>query len=124
VRATKADPLPGLNIAAAMNTFGGDMQRYQELLHKFVTQHAGDCENAGRLFQAEDVLGARNLLHGLSGVANLLQATELARLASTAENALVDGNLQTLPLLFDAMEVAMRTLIQSIERLGALTPTA
>ena len=63
--------------------------------------------------------GAAGLLHGLSGMASLLQATELARLTATTEGALRDGSTDALPLLFDELQAAMHTVEASVDRLEA-----
>jgi CheY-like chemotaxis protein len=112
--------LPGLGIAAALNAFGGDEKRYRDILNKFIVQHGGDVEQARRLFHAADRKGACDLIHGLSGVASILQATELARLAAQTETALLDGQAAMMPALFDDMQAAMLTLAASIERLTTL----
>jgi PAS domain S-box-containing protein len=111
--------LAGLDVASALTAFGGDEKKYRELLHKFVMQHGGDTDDARRLFSANDPAGAINLLHGLSGVAGLLQATALARLASAAEEALRDGHADVLPDLFDALQAAMRTVKASVHQWDA-----
>jgi len=112
--------LPGLDIAVALNAFGGDEKRYRDILNKFIVHHSGDAEKARRLFNAADLKGAADLIHGLSGVASILQATELARLAAKTETALLDGHAAMMPTLFDELQSAMRTLGASIERLTTL----
>ncbi|MDO8248847.1 MAG: PAS domain S-box protein [Rhodoferax sp.] len=113
------DP-PGLDVAAALQAFGGDQKRYSELVRKLVVQHGRDVDEARRLFCAEDPQGAVKLLHSLSGVAGILQATELARLAAAAERALLDGKAEMMLPLFGELQVAMRTLERSVEQLEAL----
>jgi two-component system sensor histidine kinase/response regulator len=117
---TPAISLAGLDIAAALNAFDGDEKRYKELLRKFIVRHGGEADEARRLFNAQDPDGAIRLLHGLSGVASILQATELARLAGAAESALSDGKTQELPFLFDELQAAMRALKESVDQLEAL----
>jgi PAS domain S-box-containing protein len=114
-----ANTLPDLDVSAAMESFGGDTTRYKELLRKFMAQHGRDTENAQDCFNARDTQGAANLLHGLSGIAKLLQANALGNLARDVENALTDGDIATLPPLWDALQAAMQTLAQSIEQFTA-----
>jgi PAS domain S-box-containing protein len=115
-----ASTLPGLDVNAALESFGGDTTRYKELLRKFMAQHGHDAEDARACFNAKDTQGAKNLLHGLSGIAKLLQATELGSLASDAENAITDGNTEAMPALWDALQAATQTLSQSIDQFTAL----
>lgn len=112
--------LAGLDLAEALTAFAGDPHKYCEILTKFVQQQGDDVEEALRRFNAHDVPGALHLLHDLSGVASLLQATELARLAKTAESALRAGDAAELPALFGKLQVAMQTLCASVVKLEAL----
>jgi len=112
--------LPGLDIAAAMKAFVGDGAKYKELLRKLITDYGGDAEHAHRLFSAEDSPGAAALLHGLSGMASILQATELAYRAKMAEEALLNGNMPAMPPLFAALHAAMRTLKESVDLLETI----
>jgi CheY-like chemotaxis protein len=116
--------LPGLNVTAALQAFGGDQKKYLEILRKFVARHGGDADAARRLFEADDAAGAGALLHGLGGMAALLQATELAHLAAAAETALRDGESGEMPFLFEGMDAAMRTLGRSVDQLDALWTAA
>ena len=83
--------------------------------------HGGDAEEACCLFHAADEEGAVELLHGLSGMASILQATEFAHLAAAAEHALLDGKAEVLLLLFDELQLAMQTLRVSLDRFEAMT---
>ena len=112
--------LAGLDVVAALDAFGGDQKRYQEMLRKLILRHGGEAAEAMRLFNAEDPDGAIRVLHGLSGVASILQATELARLAAAAERALLDGNSEAMPRLFDELQAAMHTFVASVDQLEAL----
>lgn len=113
--------LPGLDIAAAMKAFVGDGAKYKELLRKLLTDYGEDAEKAHRLFSAADQAGAIGLLHGLSGMASILQATELAHRAKMAEEALLNGNLPAMAHLFEALHAAMQTLRESVELLETIS---
>ena len=108
-----------LDVAAALQVFGGDGQRYAQLLRKFVVQHGGDVAEADRLYTAGDPRGAISLLHGLGGVASILQARELMRLAVATESGLLDGAVDGVPLLFEALQVAMQSVKASIDQFEA-----
>ena len=118
-RAMPVVELAGLDVGAALKVFAGDQNKYWEILNKFVLQQGGDVEEALRRFKANDEPGALRLLHDLCGVAGLLQATELARLAKIAESALREGDAAVLPALFEKLQAAMQTLCASVLKLGA-----
>ncbi|WP_114968595.1 PAS domain-containing protein [Rhodoferax ferrireducens] len=102
--------LAGLDIDTALQAFGGDAKKYGAILRKFIAQHGGDIEEARRLFGVDDPESTLHLLHGLGGIASFLQAKELARLASAAEEAVREGHADAMPGLFDELQAAMRTV--------------
>ena len=112
--------LAGLDMAAALAAFSGDKKKYKEILRKFIVRHGGDADEARRLFSAGEGPGAMQLLHGLSGVASILHAPVLARLASAAEVALLDGQVKIMPGLLAQLQEAMCTLSASVDQLEAL----
>ena len=114
--------LSGLNLAAAVEAFGGDRERYLQLLHKFVAQQGNSVVEARHHFNTGDAASAIRLLHDLSGVAGFLQAKELARLASAAESAMLDRQTAHLPLLLDQLQAAMDALTTSLKPLETATP--
>ncbi len=114
--------LAGLDIDTALQAFGGDVKKYGAILLKFVAQHGGDIEEARRLFGIDDPVSTCRLLHGLAGIASLLQARKLARLASTAEEALREGHADAMPGLFDELQAAMRTVKASCQQFDILCP--
>jgi two-component system sensor histidine kinase/response regulator len=110
----------GLDLVSALQAFSGEKAKYKAILRKFLVRHGGDVDEARRLFSADDAEGACSLLHGLSGVASILHAPALARLASAAEQALLDGQVDAMPGLFAELQETMHTLWASIEQLDIL----
>ena len=124
VPAIPVESLAGLNMAMALNDFGGSAKQYSEILQKFLVHHAKDVSETRRLFNLQDIDGATGLVHGLSGVASLLHASEVARLASAADQALLGGRLERIPSLLDELDAAMITLTDSITQLDVLCADA
>ncbi len=112
--------IPGINAAAALKSFGGDKKKYVELLRQFVVSHGDDVNKARRLFSAADPKGAANVVHGLRGVASILQATEVARLAAELTGALRGGHTDTVPPLLDELQFAINALGESTDRFGSM----
>jgi CheY-like chemotaxis protein len=108
--------VPGLNLAEALKMFGGHHARYGQLLNKFVSHHGNDVVEARRQFSTGNLERPMSLLHDLSGVAGLLQAPELSRLAAAAESALLDGKTDNLLVLFDQLQAAMDTVSVSTQQ--------
>ena len=112
--------LAGVDVGAALNAFGGDQQRYLTLLRQFAVTHANDADEARRLFGADDPHGAARLVHGLRGMANLLQAKDVASLTAATAAALHEQHAAALPPLFDALQGSMRALRASIEQFDTI----
>jgi len=111
VTATNID-LPGLNVNAGLIAFGGDAKNYAELLRNFVTIHESDIEEAHRIFRSGDAQNAARIVHDIRGIADLLSAVNVARLAAITENILLSGEPATPS--FRKLQVAMHTLMASI----------
>ena len=108
--------VPGVNLGEALKMFGGHHARYGQLLNKFVSHHGNDVVEARRQFSTGNLERPMSLLHDLSGVAGLLQAPELSRLAAAAESALLDGKTDNLLVLFDQLQAAMDTVRVSTQQ--------
>ena len=115
--AAPAFALPGLDLAGALALYGGDAQRFGELLRQFALRQGSAAEDAGRLFLAGDCAGAARLLHDLRGALSFLRAPDASRLAASAESALLAGG-DAAPC-FNDLRAAMATLLESIERFEA-----
>jgi CheY-like chemotaxis protein len=111
--------LPGLNLEAALKIFGGNHERYGQLLHKFMAQQGNHVVKARGHLKTGNTKEAIALMHDLSGVAGSLQAPDLSRLAAAAEAAMLDEKTENLPLLFDEVQGAMDTVKSSLEQLEA-----
>jgi CheY-like chemotaxis protein len=111
--------LSDLNLEAALKIFGGNHERYGQLLHKFMAQQGNHVVKARGHLKTGNTKEAIALMHDLSGVAGSLQAPDLSRLAAAAEAAMLDEKTENLPLLFDEVQGAMDTVKSSLEQLEA-----
>ncbi|HJV80205.1 response regulator [Noviherbaspirillum sp.] len=117
--AIPASGLPVLDVASALKTFGGDRGKCGELLRAFFTAHHKDVDEARRRFSAKDLHEAGQLLHGLCGLASILQAPRLASLARAADAALRNGHTEVVLPLLDDLQHAMHALGEVIEQFDA-----
>jgi CheY-like chemotaxis protein len=116
--------LAGLNVSAALKNFGGNVGKYKTILRQFVARHGGDTDEIRRLFGAGDREGAVKIVHEMVGIAGMLQAIEVARLAALTQDALLAGNADTVSLLFDELQAAMLILKDSIDQFDAMSSNA
>jgi signal transduction histidine kinase/CheY-like chemotaxis protein len=112
--------LAGVDVVAALKAFGGDAKKHVELLRQFVLAHGGDAGEARRLFCCADWEGAARLVHGLRGMASLLQATDVARLTAAIATGLRRGQEKGMLPLFDELQIAIQALGKSIDQFDAI----
>ena len=74
---------------------GGNRERYCQRLNKFIAQQGSDVTKALCRFYSGNHEGRLTLTHDLVGVAKLMQAPELSRLAAFVEFAILDGKALT-----------------------------
>jgi signal transduction histidine kinase/DNA-binding response OmpR family regulator/HPt (histidine-containing phosphotransfer) domain-containing protein len=117
---TSSDKLPGLDVAGALEAFGGNEKKYAEMLRKFTAYHRGDPDELRRLFSAGALDDAAKLVHKLRGAASLLHATDITRVAASIESTLVAGDAEPLPQLFDELQIAIDVLVKSIDQFATL----
>ncbi|QRX81701.1 PAS domain S-box protein [Glaciimonas sp. PAMC28666] len=110
----------GVDGAAALKSFGCDEKTYAGLLRQFVVDHGGDVDVARRLFNAGDSQGSARLIHGLRGMASMLQATDVARLTAVISSTFRGGQVEAMSSLIDELQVAMQILVESIAQFDAV----
>ena len=120
---TASKALPQQNTGAAPQPLGRDQQSHDALLHQFIIAHGGDASRARRLLCALDREGAAGIIHGLCGMAHLLQAGEVARLSVACAQALRACDLEVVLPLIDELQAALQTLAQSVAPVDAINAT-
>jgi HPt (histidine-containing phosphotransfer) domain-containing protein len=89
-------------------------------LRRFVVRHTGDAYEARQLFDTDDLAGAARLIHGLRGMASLLQATDIACSAAALTGAIRSGQTDAARPFFDELETAMQELRKAIAQFDAI----
>jgi HPt (histidine-containing phosphotransfer) domain-containing protein len=106
-----------LNLEHSFKAFGGDHAFYARLLHQFVAKQQGSgVPEARRRFESGDQVGAIELIHGLNGMAGLLQLSGLSETAAALESAMLDKETDKMPVLFDQLQAAMDTVIALLKQ--------
>ena len=101
--------IPGLQVARPLTVLRSDMQKYLKLLHQFCASHAGDHALVTEHLAANNLAAARQVAHGLKGVAATLGAIRLSEQALQLEKCLhASGSAD--PDLIDAIANSMQDL--------------
>jgi PAS domain S-box-containing protein len=109
--------LPGIDLKAALQRFGGNYAAFAALLRRFENSQGDAVREARRLIDAGERQAATQMLHRLRGVAANLGANDVATYASTAETALRGGQQVELNALLDALDAAMSLVFASARAL-------
>jgi signal transduction histidine kinase/CheY-like chemotaxis protein len=109
-----SDPLaiPGVDTVAALKRTGGNVKRYESLLHCFADSQAPVVSDIRAALVAKDTPTARRLAHSLKGAAANLGVSALAQVAAKAESA-IDSN-QGIPLALDTLSRSLATSLAAI----------
>jgi len=104
--------IPGVDTAAALKRTGGNIKRYQSLLHAFADSQAPVVSNIRAALSAKDTPTARRLAHSLKGAAANLGVSALAEVAAKAESAI--GSNQGIPLALENLYHSLGTALAAI----------
>jgi len=83
----KLESLPGFDVEEGLHRLRGNRSLYAKLLRDFALQHRGDGGRIRKAMLEGDFEDARQLAHGLKGVAGNLSASELYVAAAELERA-------------------------------------
>jgi len=125
--------LPGIDLKAALQRFGGNYRAFVGLFKRFENSQGDTVAETRRLIAAGERRAAAQMLHRLRGVAANLGANDVSTLASLAEIALNGALPAELAAQLDALERAMTVAIGTArtlplpavaDRPGAMAPSA
>ena len=110
--------VPGVDTVTALKRTGGNRQRYESLLSRFVDSESNTISEVRVALAANDSATARRLVHSLKGASANLGAAGVADLAQKVEAALlsnehVDYALDALSDSLNAVSAAIRSALPS-----------
>ncbi|MDE2454664.1 MAG: response regulator [Burkholderiales bacterium] len=114
-----AQPAPVIDQAGALRRSGGKAERALRLQRLFRDSHRDDGARLAALREGADWTGLRRLAHGLAGAGGNVGATEVHRLASALEAAVVAGEpAPRLEQASRALEAALEACMVALDALG------
>ncbi|WP_295999807.1 response regulator, partial [Rugamonas sp.] len=115
---------PGIDLAAALQRFGGNYDAFASLLRRFENSQGGAVAEVRALLHQDRRQPAAQVLHRLRGVAANLGAVAVAQLAGQAEAALQAGRSAGFPGLLAALDQALAEVCAGARGLAPPTPAA
>ncbi|MBF0162417.1 MAG: response regulator, partial [Magnetococcales bacterium] len=113
--------LPGVDVAAGVGRLGGDRRLFRRLLLEFERDFAASAEEIRRALtgrRRDDLQRAQTVAHALKGVAANLSAVGVQQAAAALEKAIAGDQPARWPVLLEALEAALRPLMESIRLLA------
>jgi signal transduction histidine kinase/DNA-binding response OmpR family regulator len=128
-RALDIDPrllaIPGLDARIGLNSIRGRTASYLRLLRQFAANHASDGDKLRAAIAAGRLDDARGIAHALKGVAGMLGATAVQRLAAELEAAIREQRRpQDIENRLALLNGEMTPLIDAIDELPIEMPKA
>ncbi|MEW6352359.1 MAG: response regulator [Thermodesulfobacteriota bacterium] len=112
------ETVPGIAVRTALENLQCDEQFFMELLRDFSRDSRHAAANISASWEHHDVAETRRLVHSIKGVSGNLSATGLHEAAQGLEEALVRGDEEAFPRLFDAFDRELSVVLRSIDCLA------
>lgn len=112
------ESIEGLDSAQLLQMVKGDLTKFRRFLTMFADSHSDDMTQVLEALASNQFDRAKNLAHGLKGVAGVLGATQILQTASELEQALrQETALDECIKLAKACDLAIRQLVRAISAL-------
>jgi CheY-like chemotaxis protein len=102
--------LPGVDVEDGVSRFGGNVQSYMRLLHKFAENQANAIDEIMAAVESGDREAAERSAHTLKGVSGNIGATQLRALATEVEAAIKSGKDDQLGSLTETTGVELNRI--------------
>lgn len=112
--AKQIEAMPSLNPEEALGRLGQNMNLYERILHKFVSNHANAIEGIREAIKEKDFSEALLLAHTLKGVASNIGATPLSHTSDELQTAIHQGSIELLEGLLETAESRLAQVNQAI----------
>ena len=107
--------LPGVDVEDGVSRFGGNVQSYIRLLHKFAENQADVIDEIMASVESGDQEAAERSAHTLKGVSGNIGATQLRELAASVEEVIKSGTDDQLDSLTETARVELNRVVSMIQ---------
>jgi len=111
--------LPGVDVGDGVSRFGGNVQSYIRLLHKFAENQSNTIEEISNAVDSSDRDLAERLAHTLKGVSGNIGATQLRKLAAGVEEAIKSGADEQLGELVETTSTELQRVVSMIQAMDS-----
>jgi two-component system, sensor histidine kinase and response regulator len=118
------ESLDGIDLVDGLKRVAGNRPLYRDLLLKFRQRQADAAAEIRQALAAGDLQRAQRIAHTIKGIAGSIGAKELQAAAAAVEQGLRDANRSHSQSDLSTFETALRRVVASIAKLGALEPAS
>jgi signal transduction histidine kinase/DNA-binding response OmpR family regulator/HPt (histidine-containing phosphotransfer) domain-containing protein len=120
-RGDQPDPpdLPGVDVGDGVSRFGGNVQSYIRLLHKFAENQSNAIDEISIAVESRDRDLAERLVHTLKGVSGNIGATKLRKLAASVEEAIKSDAHEQLDKLVESTRTELQRVVSMIQAMDS-----
>jgi polar amino acid transport system substrate-binding protein len=113
------EQMPGIDLAWGLERVGGNRRLFYKLLRDFAANHADSLALLDQQLAANDLAGARRIVHTLQGVGGNIGARDLQQTGQALETALIEDDTAKVTELMPAFRDCFEVLFQSLSSLLA-----
>ncbi|MES0335695.1 MAG: response regulator [Candidatus Magnetobacterium sp. LHC-1] len=114
------DDLPGIDVVSGLKRLGGKRKLLQKVIIDFKNANAGIVDDIEAAIRGRDYNSARDLVHGLKGMASNISATALVNVVRELEDLLKKEDSGEIPGCMKRMTRELHTVFESARTLEAL----
>ncbi|MBF0337506.1 MAG: response regulator [Nitrospirae bacterium] len=114
------DNLPGIDVASGLKRLGGKRKLLQKVIIDFRNANAGIVDDIEAALRGRDYNSARDLAHGLKGMASNISATALVGVVRELEDLLKKEDSGEIPGCLKRMTRELHTVFESAHTLEIL----
>ena len=112
------DSLPGIDIASALARLDDNRGLYRRLLVNFAKEQGQTTERVRDAVKADDLAAAREIVHGMKGLAGNIGAADLMEIAQELERKLAAQDRTGLPGLLDRLGERLGEVLDGVAPLA------
>ncbi|OCQ95040.1 hypothetical protein BCD67_02880 [Oscillatoriales cyanobacterium USR001] len=116
-REVELSNLEGIDTASGMKRIGGNRQSYLKVLQQFRSSQGQALEEIQEAIEGLDYETARQKIHRVRGTAGNLGADRLFQAATPLEQAVKEGQIETLAPLMEAFRTEFQQVMKALQQL-------
>ncbi|KJU86471.1 multi-sensor hybrid histidine kinase [Candidatus Magnetobacterium bavaricum] len=119
-RPTTTDSLPGIDMASGLKRLGGNIKLLQKVIIDFRTSNLTIADDIEAAIHARDYKSARDLVHGLKGMAGNISATVLFAVVKELEDLIMKEADQEISQCLERVSGELQIVFESASTLEML----